>query len=141
MPELQSGSPDQHRFGPGPATPTDTGFSGFGPDPQVRRDSWEYDQSYLERQAEELVEEELMQAGKLSGLFDKSWGGSSTSTYPTPSTYSHLTASLISIESCDSNEDRNDGNMNYQLSNESDHEGSDTEHVEEAKRLGESPDK
>jgi hypothetical protein len=112
------------------------GFPGFEIDPQVRRDSWEHDQSYFERQAEQLVEEELMQAGKLSGLFDQSRSSSATSTNPTSSMYSHLTASLISIESCDSNEDRNDGNVHYQLSNESDDDGSDTEHVAATKQLG-----
>ncbi|KAM0814498.1 hypothetical protein AB5N19_00288 [Seiridium cardinale] len=115
-----------------PSTPVDGGWDDFEPHPQVRHDSWENNQDHFEQQAEhmveQMVEDELMRAGKHSGLFGLgSWGSSTTSTYPTLSSYlSHLTASLVSIESCGSDEVRNDGNAHYQLSNESDLKGSDT---------------
>ncbi|KAK6078675.1 hypothetical protein SCUP234_06013 [Seiridium cupressi] len=125
-------SPDKDAFDSVPSTPVDGGWDDFEPHPQIRRDSWENNQDHFEQQAEhmveQMVEDELMRAGKHSGLFGLgSWGSSTASTYPTLSSYlSHLTTSLVSIESCGSDEVRNDGNAHYQLSNESDLKGSDT---------------
>ncbi|ETS87037.1 hypothetical protein PFICI_00865 [Pestalotiopsis fici W106-1] len=141
-PEL---SPNQDRFDDMPSTPADAEWDGIDANPQVRRNSWGYDQGHFERQAEQMaeqmVEDELLRAGKHSGLFGLglgfgSFNDSATSTYPTmPSYFSHLTTSRISIESCGSDEDRNDGNAHYQLSNESELEGSDTVEEKDVKQI------
>jgi hypothetical protein len=126
-----------------PATPADAGRDEFDPQPQVRHDSWENCQSHFEQQAEhmveQMVEDELLRAGKHSGLFnvDPSGGSATSTSHPTMSSYlSHLTVSRISIESCESDEERNDGNAHYQLSNESDLDGSDTVEEKAVNRLG-----
>ncbi|KAH8194013.1 hypothetical protein TruAng_011816 [Truncatella angustata] len=138
-PEL---SPDKDAFDSLPATPLDTTWGNeFEPRPYVQNDSWEYNQSHFEQQAEQMVEQmvedELLHAGKHSGLFGLgSLNGSATSAYPTVSSYlSHLTTSLISIESCASDEERTDGNARYQLSNESENEGSTTFDKDDIKQL------
>ncbi|KAI1845619.1 hypothetical protein JX266_008230 [Neoarthrinium moseri] len=115
-------SPDNDHFDSMPATPADANWAVLDTEPQVQHDSWGYDQTQYEQEAEQMVEEELMQAGKRSGLFGDVWGSSATSTHPTLSSYSHLTVSLISIESCDSDEERNDGNDHYRLSHDSENE-------------------
>lgn len=129
-----------------PATPADAGWDEIDPQPQVRRNSWGHDQGHFEQQAEQMaeqmVEDELLRAGKHSGLFGFGLGFGSfddpaTSTYSSmPRYFSHLTTSHISIESCASDEDRNDGNAHYQLSNESEL-GSDTAEEKEVKQIGE----
>lgn len=127
-----------------PATPANDGCGEFEHHPQVRNDSWEDDQSQFEQQAEQMVEQmvedELMRAGKRSGLFNLgSLDSSAISTDPTMSSYlSHLTVSLISIESCEPDEERNDGNAHYQLSNESELNGTDTVNEKDLKQLGKS---
>lgn len=108
-----------------PPTPAERGWGAFESHPHVRVDSEEQCQSTFEQQAEQIVEQmvedELMLAGKQSGLFGLgSLGPSATSTHPSMSScLSHLTGSHISIESCASDEERNDANAHYQLSNES----------------------
>ncbi|KAK8114664.1 hypothetical protein PG999_006733 [Apiospora kogelbergensis] len=72
--------------------------------------------------AEEMAEEELMRAGKRSGLFDSSKSSSTASSNPF---FRNLTPSLISIESCPSDEERTDGNDHYELATAAD--GSDEE--------------
>ncbi|ORY62258.1 uncharacterized protein BCR38DRAFT_235954 [Pseudomassariella vexata] len=95
-----------------PPTPAEYYFDNNHASPRVRTDSWENIQSSIEQVAEEMAEEDLMRAGKRSGLFGGSYGGSATSTFPFSS---NLTPSLISIESCDSGEDRVDGNDHYKM--------------------------
>lgn len=127
-----------------PPTPVDPEWRQFDPEPQVRRSSWEYDPGHLEQQAEQMaeqmVEDELLRAGKHSGLFGFGlFCDSATSNYSSvPAYFSHLTASRISIESCGSDEDRNDGNAAYQLSNESELEGSIASDKKDVKQIGRS---
>lgn len=99
-------------FGPPPLTPTDPASSLHAAYPHIVNDSWEYDQSHFEKIAEELAEEDLMRAGKRSGLFDLSRQSSTASSNPF---FGNLTPSLISIESCPSDEERTDGNDYYEM--------------------------
>ncbi|KAI0136294.1 hypothetical protein BJ170DRAFT_677174 [Xylariales sp. AK1849] len=110
-PSFQGGYDDM------PSTPADAN-AGFdhATHPHIRRESWEHGQGQLERLAEQMVEEELTRAGKRSGLFGGSCRGSASPTFPSMSTNSHLTPSLISIESCNSDEERVDGNAHYEMS-------------------------
>ncbi|KAI1636591.1 hypothetical protein F4809DRAFT_608812 [Biscogniauxia mediterranea] len=101
-----------------PHTPSDPPHGGAA-FPCFIRDSWSYSQSDIEREAEEMAEQDLAAAGKLFGDFGSSWGGSGTSCFPIPSS---LTRSMISIESCDSNEYRNDRNVAYEMAEASDAE-------------------
>ncbi|CAJ2513395.1 Uu.00g015140.m01.CDS01 [Anthostomella pinea] len=101
-----------------PAIPTDSSFGDrdafycF-----MRNDSWAHIKSDIEREAEEMAERDLAAAGKLFGGFDSSWGGSATSSFPVSSL---LTRSEISIESCESDEARNDRNVAYEMAEGSD---------------------
>ncbi|KAK8049541.1 hypothetical protein PG994_011271 [Apiospora phragmitis] len=95
-----------------PRTPTDPASSIHAAYPHIVNDSWGYEQSHFERVAEELAEEDLMRAGKRSGLFTSSRDSSTASSNPF---FSNLTPSLISIESCPSDEERTDGNDNYEM--------------------------
>ncbi|KAF7540826.1 hypothetical protein G7054_g1019 [Neopestalotiopsis clavispora] len=134
----------QDRFDDMPATPACADWDEIDPQPQVRRNSWGHDQGHFEQQAEQMaaqmVEDELLRAGKHSGLFGFGLGLGSfddpaTSTYSSlPRYFSHLTTSQISIESCASDEDRNDGNAHYQLSDESEL-GSDMAEEKEVKQI------
>ena len=109
-------------FGSFPPTPTDPTSSNHFAHPHIADDSWEFDQSRCEKMAEEMAEEELMRAGKRSGLFDSSKSSSTASSNPF---FRNLTPSLISIESCPSDEERTDGNDHYELATAAD--GSDEE--------------
>ncbi|KAK7951464.1 uncharacterized protein PG986_007192 [Apiospora aurea] len=99
-------------FGSIPATPTDAASSSHDAYPYIVNDSWGYEQSHFEKMAEELAEEDLMRAGKRSGLFDSSRDSSTASSNPF---FGNLTPSLISIESCPSDEERTDGNDHYEM--------------------------
>ncbi|KAK8056293.1 hypothetical protein PG993_001520 [Apiospora rasikravindrae] len=99
-------------FGSIPPTPTDRASSSHDTYPYIVNDSWGYEQSHFEKMAEELAEEDLMRAGKRSGLFDSSRDSSTASSNPF---FGNLTPSLISIESCPSDEERTDGNDHYEM--------------------------
>ncbi|KAI0596236.1 hypothetical protein F4775DRAFT_604028 [Biscogniauxia sp. FL1348] len=101
-----------------PPTPSDPPYGGAA-FPCFIRDPWSYSQSDVEREAEEMAEQDLAAAGKLFGDFGSSWGGSGTSCFPISSS---LTRSMISIESCDSDEYRNDRNVAYEMAEASDAE-------------------
>ncbi|KAI1503254.1 hypothetical protein F5X99DRAFT_426030 [Biscogniauxia marginata] len=102
-----------------PPTPDDLPQGGATAFPFFMRDSWSHVQSDIEREAEEMAERDLAAAGKRFGGFGSSWGGSATSSFPFTSS---LTRSVISIESCDSNEDRTDGNIAYEMAEASEAE-------------------
>lgn len=81
-------------------------------------DSWGGRQSELELGAEDLAQVEMLRAGKLSGLFGGSPDGSETPKVPKVPKVSvprNLTPSLISIVTCDSDEDRANGNDHYEM--------------------------
>ncbi|KAK8089094.1 hypothetical protein PG997_004055 [Apiospora hydei] len=99
-------------FGSIPPTPTDAASSSHDAYPYIVNDSWGYEQSHFEKMAEELAEEDLMRAGKRSGLFGSSRDSSTASSNPF---FGNLTPSLISIESCPSDEERTDGNEHYEM--------------------------
>ncbi|KAH8675363.1 hypothetical protein BX600DRAFT_493880 [Xylariales sp. PMI_506] len=109
-------TPHDTAFHAMPSTPSDIGFDDSTTHPHIRHDSWENDQSQLENYAEQLVEEELMRAGKRSGLFDRSCDNTAASTFT--STFNYRTPSIISIESCGSTEVRVDRNDHYRMSND-----------------------
>ncbi|KAH6659894.1 hypothetical protein BKA67DRAFT_530020 [Truncatella angustata] len=101
-PEL---SPDKDAFDSLPATPLDTTWGNeFEPRPYVQNDSWEYNQSHFEQQAEQMVEQMVEDE-------------------------------LMHAESCASDEERTDGNARYQLSNESENEGSTAFDKDDIKQL------
>ncbi|KAK7908056.1 hypothetical protein PG985_015359 [Apiospora marii] len=124
-------------FGSAPMTPTDPASSIHAAYPRIVNDSWAYDQSHFEKIAEELAEEDLMRAGKRSGLFDSSQQSSTASSNPF---FGNLTPSLISIESCPSDEERTDGNYHYEMaagggSDEEEEEGDDAASKKSPKQL------
>lgn len=124
-------------FGSVPLTPTDPAMSTHAAYPRIVNDSWGYDQSHFEKIAEELAEEDLMRAGKRSGLFDSSRESSTASSNPF---FSDLTPSLISIESCPSDEERTDGNDHYEMAaggGSDEEEGEDVASKKSPKQLGE----
>lgn len=119
-----------------PQTPVDWVPVDFGAQPRVADGdgAWGDEFSEAEEMAAMLAEEELLQAGKRSGLFGGSWGGSATSSFPRSSL---LTPSLISIESCSSKEERTDGNGHYEMAEaeaeaEAETDGTEIERCEEA---------
>lgn len=112
-----------------PPTPVDWAPVDYGAQPRVAdgNGAWGEDFSEVEEIAAILAEEELLQAGKRSGLFGGSWDGSTTSSCPKSSL---LTPSLISIESCSSDEERTDGNGHYEMA-EAEADSTETEGCEE----------
>lgn len=132
--ETSSKKGSKHAFDYMPPTPVDWVPANYGAQPRVADDdgAWGEDVSEAEAMTAMLAEEELLQAGKRSGLFGGSWGGSATSSCPKSSL---LTPSLISIESCSSDEERTDGNGHYEMA-EAEADGTETEGCEETGASG-----
>ncbi|KAI0009122.1 hypothetical protein F4779DRAFT_640978 [Xylariaceae sp. FL0662B] len=116
-----------------PPTPTDLPYFETTVPPHIVNDPWGINQADIEREAEELAEQYLAEAGKRFFTdFENSFRGSGTSSFPTSS---YLTRSTISIESCSHCDDRTDSKLVYELVSDSDAEQTVKNEDKSAKKL------
>lgn len=85
-----------------PLTPKDAPYANTSYSPRVASDSWSEFQTDMEREAEEMAEQDLAFAGKLFDSLSDSLGGSATSAFPLSS---YVTTSNMSIVSYYSDSD------------------------------------